>query len=110
MSYQTDDKGYYGMFGGAYIPEMMVQNISQLQNCYLEIINSDEFIKEFRQLLCDYAGRPSPLYYSDRLSEHYGAKIFLKREDLNHTGSHKINNTNRSDTTCKTTWEDPYYR
>ena len=93
MSYQTDEKGYYGMFGGAYIPEMMVQNISQLQNCYLEIINSSEFRQEFRQLLCDYAGRPSPLYYSDRLSEHYGAKIFLKREDLNHTGSHKINNT-----------------
>jgi len=93
MSYQSDDKGYYGEFGGAFIPEMMYPNVHQLQNCYLEIIESDEFRQEFKQLLRDYAGRPSPLYYSDRLSDHYNAKIYLKREDLNHTGSHKINNT-----------------
>ena len=93
MIYQSDKKGYYGRFGGAFIPEMMVQNIEQLQSCYLELIGSDEFKQEFRQLLSDYAGRPSPLYYSDRLSDRYHAKIYLKREDLNHTGSHKINNT-----------------
>jgi len=93
MSYQSNNEGYYGTFGGAFIPEMMYQNINQLQNCYLEIIESKEFQQEFRQLLRDYAGRPSPLYYSDRLSDRYKAKIYLKREDLNHTGSHKINNT-----------------
>jgi tryptophan synthase beta chain len=93
MSYLSDDKGYYGIFGGAYIPEMMYQNINQLQQSYLEIIESESFKKEFRQLLRDYAGRPSPLYFSDRLSERYSAKFYLKREDLNHTGSHKINNT-----------------
>ncbi len=93
MSFQADQKGYYGNFGGAYIPEMMFQNIDQLQKHYLEIIGSDDFQKEFRQLLRDYVGRPSPLYYSERLSEQYKAKIYLKREDLNHTGSHKINNT-----------------
>jgi len=93
MDYQSDHNGYYGSFGGAFIPEMMYPNIDQLQNCYLEIIESKEFKQEFKQLLRDYAGRPSPLYYSDRLSDHYNAKIYLKREDLNHTGSHKINNT-----------------
>ena len=93
MDYQSDENGYYGTFGGAFIPEMMYQNISQLQSCYLEIIESDSFRQEFKLLLTDYAGRPSPLYYSDRLSDHYKAHIYLKREDLNHTGSHKINNT-----------------
>jgi len=93
MSYQADKKGYYGMFGGAYIPEMMFRNIDHLQKNYLKIIESDDFQKEFRQLLRDYVGRPSPLYYSERLSKQYRAKIYLKREDLNHTGSHKINNT-----------------
>lgn len=93
MDYQSDENGYYGTFGGAFIPEMMYQNISQLQSCYLEIIESDSFREEFKLLLTDYAGRPSPLYYSDRLSDHYKAHIYLKREDLNHTGSHKINNT-----------------
>ena len=93
MDYQSDDKGYYGIFGGAYIPEMMYQNINNLQNCYLEIIESVDFQQEFRQLLRDYAGRPSPLYFSDRLSDHFHTNIYLKREDLNHTGSHKINNT-----------------
>ena len=93
MSYQSDDKGYYGTFGGAFIPEMMYQNIDELQKCYLEILESSSFKHEFKLLLEDYAGRPSPLYYSDRLSEHYNTHIYLKREDLNHTGSHKINNT-----------------
>lgn len=93
MNYQSDDKGYYGTFGGAFIPEMMYQNIHELQNSYLEILESISFKQEFKQLLEDYAGRPSPLYYSDRLSDHFNTRIYLKREDLNHTGSHKINNT-----------------
>ena len=93
MTYQSDNNGYYGPFGGAFIPEMMFQNINQLQGCYREIIDSNDFQSEFRQLLRDYAGRPSPLYYSDRLSDYYNTHVYLKREDLNHTGSHKINNT-----------------
>ena len=93
MKYDVDQNGYYGEFGGAWIPEMMYTNIEELRTRYLEIIGSDEFRKEFDLLLRDYVGRPSPLYYADRLSEHYGTKIYLKREDLNHTGSHKLNNT-----------------
>lgn len=89
----ADKNGYYGEFGGAYIPEMLYNNISELNSRYLEIINSNEFRNEFMQLLKDYVGRPSPLYYAGRLSDHYGTRIYLKREDLNHTGSHKINNT-----------------
>lgn len=91
--YQVDEKGYYGPFGGAYIPEMLYPNVEELQNQYLQIMQDDTFKKEFDQLLKDYVGRPSPLYHAERLSEKYGAKIFLKREDLNHTGAHKINNT-----------------
>ncbi len=93
MKYTVDEKGYYGEFGGAWIPEMMYTNIDELKHRYLEIIGSEAFKKEFDQLLKDYVGRPSPLYYASRLSEHYGTKIYLKREDLNHTGSHKLNNT-----------------
>jgi len=93
MSYHVDQNGYYGRFGGAFIPEMMYPNVDELRNRYLEIIESEEFRKEYTDLLRDYVGRPSPLYYSNRLSEQYGAQIYLKREDLNHTGSHKINNT-----------------
>ncbi len=93
MKYQVNEKGYYGEFGGAWIPEMMYTNIDELQHCYLEIIESAEFQKEFSLLLKDYVGRPSPLYMAGRLSEYYGTKIYLKREDLNHTGSHKLNNT-----------------
>ncbi len=93
MSYQVNEKGYYGEFGGAYIPEMMVPNIEELQHNYLEIINSYDFRQEFVDLLKNYVGRPSPLYFAKRLSEKYQSKIYLKREDLNHTGSHKINNT-----------------
>jgi len=93
MDYQVNEKGYYGEFGGAYIPEMMVPNIEELRQTYLEIINSYDFRQEYISLLKHYVGRPSPLYYAKRLSEKYQSKIFLKREDLNHTGSHKINNT-----------------
>lgn len=91
--YQVDNRGYYGPFGGAYIPEMLFPNVEQLEQQYLEIMNDPSFRAEFDQLLKDYVGRPSPLYHAKRLSERYGATIFLKREDLNHTGAHKINNT-----------------
>jgi tryptophan synthase beta chain len=91
-TYHPDQKGFYGPFGGAYIPEMLIPNIVNLRENYLRILSSDSFQKEFNSLLCDYAGRPSPLYHAQRLSEHYGSHIWLKREDLNHTGSHKINN------------------
>jgi tryptophan synthase beta chain len=93
MKYDVNENGYYGEFGGAWIPEMMYTNIEELRTRYLEIIGSEEFRKEFDQLLRDYVGRPSPLYLAQRLSEHYGSNIYLKREDLNHTGSHKLNNT-----------------
>src|SRR5690606_35517489 len=91
--YQVNGKGYYGDFGGAYIPEMLYPNVEELQRQYLTITQSDDFQQEFDQLLRDYVGRPSPLYLAERLSDRYGANIFLKREDLNHTGAHKINNT-----------------
>jgi tryptophan synthase beta chain len=93
MKYNVNENGYYGEFGGAWIPEMMFANVDELKNRYLEITESAEFKNEFEMLLKDYVGRPSPLYFAERLSEHYGSKIFLKREDLNHTGSHKLNNT-----------------
>jgi len=93
MSYNVNTKGYYGEFGGAYIPEMLLHNIDELKENYIKIISDDSFQKEFNQLLKDYVGRPSPLYFSKNLSEKYSAKIYLKREDLNHTGAHKINNT-----------------
>lgn len=91
--YQVNEKGYYGNFGGAYIPEMLYPNVEELRQQYLKIIESDSFKAEFEQLLRDYVGRPSPLYKANRLSARYGANIYLKREDLNHTGAHKINNT-----------------
>ena len=91
--FQVNDEGFYGEFGGAYIPEMMYQNIEELKQKYLEILDSIEFKNEFNELLKNYVGRPSPLYFAKRYSEHYGAKIYIKREDLNHTGSHKVNNT-----------------
>jgi len=87
-----DDNGYYGKFGGAFIPEMMYKNINELQEKYLEIIQSESFIKEFEMLLHDYVGRPTPLYHAKKLSGKYGYNIYLKREDLCHTGSHKLNN------------------
>lgn len=91
--YQVNEHGYYGQFGGAYIPEMLHRNIEELQQHYLDIIYSDDFQQEFQSLLKDYVGRPTPLYYAHRLSEHYKTNIYLKREDLCHTGAHKINNT-----------------
>jgi tryptophan synthase beta chain len=93
MKYDVDQKGFYGEFGGAFIPEMMYPNIRELQDNYLKILDDSGFQKEFRNLLRDYAGRPTPLYRSDRLSELYRTNIYLKREDLTHTGAHKINNT-----------------
>jgi len=89
----VDNKGYYGEFGGAFVPEMLRYNVESLRAVYHHIIESAEFKKEFTRLLSDYAGRPSPLFFANRLSNKYGARIYLKREDLNHTGSHKINNT-----------------
>ena len=92
-TFLVDQNGYYGEFGGAYIPEILHKCVEDLRNTYLEVMNSESFRKEYEQLLRDYVGRPSPLYLAKRLSEKYGCKIYLKREDLNHTGSHKINNT-----------------
>lgn len=91
-TYQVNQDGYYGDFGGAYIPEILHQCVKDLQDAYLKVLESDDFKKEFAQLLKDYVGRPSPLYLAQRLSEKYGCRIYLKREDLNHTGAHKINN------------------
>ena len=93
MSYQVDEKGFYGEFGGAFIPELLYPNIEELQENYLKIEKSEEFQNEFHQLLKDYVGRPTPLFLAKRLSEKYGAEIWLKREDLCHTGAHKVNNT-----------------
>ena len=93
MNYNANKKGYYGEFGGAYIPEMLYPNVEELRQYYLKIMAEPSFQKEFNRLLKDYVGRPSPLYFAKRLSEKYRTKIYLKREDLNHTGAHKINNT-----------------
>lgn len=86
-------EGFYGPFGGAYVPEILYKCVHDLQEAYLPILESEDFNREYRQLLHDYVGRPSPLYEARRLSRRYGCRIFLKREDLNHTGAHKINNT-----------------
>ncbi len=91
-TYQVDKEGFYGTFGGAYIPEILHRCVEDLRNAYLEVLDSEDFKREYNELLRDYVGRPSPLYLAKRLSEKYGCKIYLKREDLNHTGAHKINN------------------
>lgn len=91
-TFQVDERGYYGEFGGAYVPEILHRCVEELRSAYREVLDSDDFQREFRQLLRDYVGRPSPLFLSRRLSQQYGCKIYLKREDLNHTGAHKINN------------------
>ena len=91
-TYQVNDEGFYGNFGGAYIPEILYQCVEQLKDNYRKVLDSDDFRQEFHSLLRDYVGRPSPLYLAKRLSERYGCRIYLKREDLNHTGAHKINN------------------
>jgi tryptophan synthase beta chain len=93
MNYTVDERGYYGQFGGAYIPEMLYPNVEELRSNYLNIIQGPEFQKAFHDLLKDYVGRPTPLYHAQRLSEKYKAQIYLKREDLCHTGAHKVNNT-----------------
>ncbi len=93
MNYTVNEHGYYGNFGGAFIPEMLYPNVHTLQENYLKIMYDDNFQKEFRALLTDYVGRPTPLFLAERLSAKYGATVYLKREDLCHTGAHKINNT-----------------
>ena len=91
-SYNVNENGYYGEFGGAFVPEVLYKCTEELRKAYLPILEGEDFQKEFRALLKDYVGRPSPLYEATRLSQKYGARILLKREDLNHTGAHKINN------------------
>ena len=91
-NYQITENGYYGEFGGAYVPEILHRCVEELKNSYDSILKSEDFMQEFAQLLRDYVGRPSPLYLAKNLSDRYGCKIYLKREDLNHTGAHKINN------------------
>jgi len=93
MNYQVNENGYYGEFGGAYIPEMLYANIEELRTQYLRIIEQEDFQEEYKDLLSNYVGRPTPLSYARRLSAKYRSKIYLKREDLAHTGAHKINNT-----------------
>ncbi|MBE7691551.1 tryptophan synthase subunit beta [Tenacibaculum finnmarkense] len=93
MKYQPTKEGYYGQFGGAFIPELLHPNVQELEDNYIKIIESKEFQEQYKALLKDYVGRPTPLYLAERLSEKYGATIYLKREDLNHTGAHKVNNT-----------------
>ena len=93
MDYTVDKEGFYGDFGGAFIPELLYPNVKELEDNYIDIIESEEFQKEYKNLLKDYVGRPTPLYLAKRLSAKYGGNIYLKREDLNHTGAHKINNT-----------------
>lgn len=93
MNYQVDNKGFYGEFGGAYIPELLRKNIDELENAYLDILESDNFKAEYARLLDNYVGRPTPLTFATNLSAKYQTQIYLKREDLNHTGAHKINNT-----------------
>lgn len=93
MNYQVNKEGYYGEFGGAFIPEMLYPNVEELRSQYIEIMEDPSFQKDFRQLLQDYVGRPTPLYFAQRFSEKYGTRVYLKREDLCHTGAHKVNNT-----------------
>ncbi|CAM4043489.1 tryptophan synthase subunit beta [Gillisia limnaea] len=93
MTYQANEKGYYGDFGGAFIPEMLYPNVEELRSQYLDIMKEESFQKEFNYLLKEYVGRPTPLYFAERFSNKYKTKVYLKREDLCHTGAHKINNT-----------------
>ena len=93
MTYQPDDKGFYGEYGGAFVPEMLHANVEELRQNYIKFSETEEFKKEFDSLLKDYVGRPTPLYFAKRLTQKYHSKIYLKREDLCHTGAHKVNNT-----------------
>ncbi|MBP3828988.1 MAG: tryptophan synthase subunit beta [Bacteroidaceae bacterium] len=90
--HNTDTNGFYGEFGGAYVPEILYKTVEDLRKSYLDIIESDDFRRKYHTLLRDYVGRPSPLYLARRMSQRYGCRLYLKREDLNHTGAHKINN------------------
>ncbi|MBR3520262.1 MAG: tryptophan synthase subunit beta [Paludibacteraceae bacterium] len=90
--YDVSSEGFYGRFGGAYIPEMLYPNVENLKKIYLEILNSEKFKSQYKQLMKDYVGRPTPLFYAEKLSSIYSTHVFLKREDLAHTGAHKINN------------------
>ncbi len=90
--YTIDHNGFYGPYGGSYVPEILYACVERLGQQYVEVLDSPSFQKEFRSLLRDYVGRPSPLYLAKRLSQKYGTNVYLKREDLNHTGAHKINN------------------
>jgi len=92
MTKFPDSDGYYGEFGGAFIPELLWANVAELADSYEAILSSESFKDEFTKLLHDYVGRPTPLFFAQNLSKHYGAKIYLKREDLCHTGAHKLNN------------------
>ncbi|MDG1658933.1 MAG: pyridoxal-phosphate dependent enzyme, partial [Crocinitomicaceae bacterium] len=89
---KPDDLGFYGEFGGAFIPELLRPNVEELDQVFMKCLSDEQFQKEYIQILKDYVGRPTPLYHSEKLSEKYGGTIYLKREDLNHTGAHKINN------------------
>jgi len=91
-NYKVNEQGFYGEYGGAFVPEMLYPNVEELKNKYLQIIGTDDFKQQFNELLKNYVGRPNPLYFAKRLSEKYQTNIYLKREDLNHTGSHKVNN------------------
>ncbi|MBQ8593776.1 MAG: pyridoxal-phosphate dependent enzyme, partial [Bacteroidaceae bacterium] len=91
--FQVNEKGFYGEFGGAYVPEVLGKCVEALRATYLDVLESEEFKQEYMELLRDYVGRPSPLYLAKRMSAKYGCKLYLKREDLNHTGAHKINNS-----------------
>ena len=93
MKYTVDEKGFYGDFGGAFIPEMLYPNVEELRLKYLTLSSTPEFKAEFDDLLKNYVGRPTPLYFAKKLSQKYGTQVYLKREDLNHTGAHKVNNT-----------------
>jgi tryptophan synthase beta chain len=108
--YAPDENGYYGRFGGAYIPEMLHRNVEELRTRYLEIMAEAAFQKEYQQLLQDYVGRPTPLYFAERLSKQYGSQIWLKREDLCHTGAHKVNNTVGANSAGVASWQEAHHR
>jgi tryptophan synthase beta chain len=108
-NFSPDQQGYYGKFGGAYIPEMLHRNVEELRNCYLDIMSEAAFQQEYELLLHDYVGRPTPLFLAERLSKQYGTRIYLKREDLCHTGAHKVNNTVGQILLGTATWQKAHH-
>ena len=110
MNFLVDKEGYYGEFGGAYVPEILHKCVEELQNTYLKVLQSEDFKREYDQLLRDYVGRPSPLYLAHRLSEKYGCRIYLKREDLNHTGAHKNQQQHRAGIAGTPHGQAPHHR